>query len=1730
MSCRRRCDEPTCAYPFAGTTKANHRAEYHSGGHGFVYLGTLVRVHRRSDGKIPCPCGLESHARYSFKKLTALNKQLPHPGPEASEWSDHPLNSRANPSPAPPSSSPIPTSPYVEHITSSSSHEPQRTSQQHSPGQDTLSPPPNSSGSALETRQGSDMAEEGSEGVHHVDDNVEGLDLGCRAGIEVHEDVEMRDRVGELVEDGDSTGDEGLSEEGEPSDEEAQQTDDSMAIDCVSRQDAINSLARFNTLVEPAYHLVVCTECAIPVRMDDMYTHQKTKHFQSFHLPPELKLPSRAQFRSLVVALDADKPVDVPGGPIPRIQGVQIVQGLKCAISDCVGAVFGVSQGKSRPLQRHQLRDHPEVAIADRRSFVVPSHPLSNSRKDRRFVEVFPTTSSTAPCLQHIVKAADSCNLLEHEQVFTVASNEREKNAVFAQSRWDEVLNGVNLSLLMATISSSKRDAFPSFKRLKLIAREYYKEVTERLPTLPVLTRSDLKHQPFRRPQDMKTVLEDSDRTAQFLAFLIVHINTPVDHFPIPLHPEVTAHLESLSVNLSNESTPDSDLGNAIHEAVWLILSKPSTQYIQNELMCPFTRFIIAATLNDSGTFVRAKVITPVMAQAQWCFRATAAEEVIRLQSAYNGDSLLAYKTHVERYLTDGHPVLFTTLRQNMNFLRALASRQQGLARFSWNIERTVISIDGFPIAVSSYISGVHNTVKNVTTQIDHLFRGCPYSDILQLIEDAMVPAQSGQPRWFRDRPSGDKIRYSFFEESENGLQELRPRLLNHLIEDPKLFTVVDEKLIPKNGAILRWFSELDDIVRGLYYLICTTWGGGSRGTEIEHLLYANHPRNLRNVFIINGLLTIVTEYQKTQSIAGAGKLIARTPAFQVNRLLILVLGVAYWAAGYIGCYIGMDKLNCQRYFYEVFVVTGVSMESKDFSKVLGSLNSIHLGIELKLSDFRQLSACLLISSTSTSFFDPNDEDPNVVAAHESFGHSLDMGRVNYGLDSTSEATGLAADAVAHMQQVSIRWQVFLKLVHPVLESQVGVGIQNPGHNSSSVNAHITAHFQSFAALVDERFNVFEKRTQATIRREIESMGIQILEQIRNAKEIPSYHNPRRAPVHPAARQALKAVLRRKYNPYLGFTSAEQAELVNSVGSSLHVFGIIETGGGKSLAFFGAPFLFPKKLFVVVSPLVALTQDLRRRLLETGINGGVWNEELINIHTAQLVLVSAHKAGNDEFHNWITSEGVRLRLQRIFVDEAHKIATDQNFRSCFRRFSYLTRSSVPITFLSGSLMPKSMPKILDTMGIKDLALVDEIRRYSGRPNLKYVVEKVEGEEEAISKVLEFVQAETLKMEPQDRGIIFTRTRKDADSIAEALDIPKYLGGMSPKERMEAENRWRKRINPQDHWIVATQAFGQGVDYPHVRRVIHLDPMDLLDYFQETARSGRDGLPALCHCFYSKLPPPLPDLNEIDHSGRGDMILFLKTVHCLRMSFACFDRVTHSCIALNGELCSNCEKLQEVPYEFSTLDLPRFDKTLVPDTFTSSSTSVPSTVESNAAILNASYDAGTQQLIKFTKILEAIVRHGCLDCWVESKFHGPSTAHKRHWAFDSILGTLLQIQMHSTDFWPFCYNCWIPFRSPCHHPPTTPYEILDPERCIHLVNDGLTGNLIAALPSLIALIFTFEIGGERVYLHRIAEFLGKRWDDVGELADWLHEPVTDPSVVPNPVVFLNTYCDLFKNLD
>ncbi|KAJ3925639.1 MAG: hypothetical protein NXY57DRAFT_967497 [Lentinula lateritia] len=251
-------------------------------------------------------------------------------------------------------------------------------------------------------------------------------------------------------------------------------------------------------------------------------------------------------------------------------------------------------------------------------------------------------------------------------------------------------------------------------------------------------------------------------------------------------------------------------------------------------------------------------------------------------------------------------------------------------------------------------------------------------------------------------------------------------------------------------------------------------------------------------------------------------------------------------------------------------------------------------------------------------------------------------------------------------------------------------------------------------------------------------------------------------------------------------------------------------------------------------------------------------------HPAQLILVSAHKAGSDEFLHWITCDPVRQSLKRVFIDEAHKVVTDSDFRSCFKRFPSLARSSVPITFLSGSLMPPYMPVILEALEINDAAVVGEICRYSGRRNLKYVVERTV-QEGYLENIMQLVQRENERAGEQDWGIIFLSTLKEGSGF------PIYSG-------VEQYNS------------------GQGVDYSSVRTTVHKDSQELINWYQEAGRAGRDGLPAL----YPQLPFPSEDPLAIDRVIRLDVVLFLRSLACLRMALVAFDREAHSYIALHGE--------------------------------------------------------------------------------------------------------------------------------------------------------------------------------------------------------------------------------------
>ncbi|KAF5351279.1 hypothetical protein D9757_014549 [Collybiopsis confluens] len=1581
-------------------------------------LGNRVQISRGLDGRLPCPCGAEIHSRYNFQKLHNLLRRTNHPGPYESTNEDIPFQIHA---PSPPSND---LNPNSDPYTTSSIRE--SLSNENLLGQ--------------------------IENEDTMDVDIPGENDAPQEIVESIPDLDIAD--GQDDSDGE---------------DEMVLTDDvSLSMPADHSPDAYSNpesfLLRYGIRVEPAYRLVVCLECQEILHSQSIYNHKVIKHYRNTkNLPINTRLPLSADILAAIEKLGGRdiEPPEPSSGPIKRISGVKVVSGKKCTFRDCTGHIYA----SRSPMLKHQSKHAGAKSLAHSTTPVL-CQPLNLVKEFRRYIEVTPVVEQPGDAsLDLLLQAAEDCNLLKLDNTFRQAISEQEKSAVFSQTRWDHLLNNVNIEQLLLLSAQSGLFSQPRFSLLRTLVEEYYQSIVPKLVQIPVLVRRQLltadssrplKNQPFRRPQQLGTVSRDADCITHFLSFLIVHHESPINEYPIVLHENC----------LDENKLPKPEFLVSIHQTVWAILSETSREFLNNDEFCPFTRFLIAAHLKKHGQIERAHAITPFIARAQWAFRATASQQLIVVKDQYGGNFEDAF-VFVRKFVSEGSQTLFNSLRQTLHLLSALAYRQQGMARFIWSRDRRTLSIDGFPVHIPTFLNNVRQTLVDVTKQIKELFRGFDMDSILVHIDQSMVPDESGQSKWFIDQISNDDERYSFINEDRNGLNSGHRLFLQFLLDYSGLFHRDGNQLVANRKKVNQWFEELGTVVRGLYYLVVTTWGGGARGTETEKLLFAN--RHSRNLLLINGLLTIITEYSKTQSMTGAGHIIARAPAFQVSRLLVLLISTLYPAAGYINCFIGADKLHCLPYFYEIFVLHGNSMTTKDFTRTLGEFNQANAGLDLKLADFRQFMSCVLISSTHCSFTDPDEEDENVRAAHESFNHSVETGRQMYGVDDVGKRTRIAPDALARMQQVSLRWHAFIGLLHPILLEKIPVNASiEQSFNSAETTALIETHFRSFQGFVQGQLEGYEVRTQQVLVRLFESLSTQLLERINPNGEAPSYSNPHRIPVPPQLLTILRQTFGRMFTT---FKSPEQAELINSSRSNLHVIGVLATGGGKSMSFFGAAKIYPHSLFIVISPLIALTHDHEAHRISLSIKGGIWGNTNLDPHEAQIVFVSAHLATTEAFIDWASSVAIQKRLRRIFLDEAHQVLTAQDYRVCFRLLHRLVQLGVPITCLTATLMTRCTPVLLSTLKITDISIVDEIRSYTGRKNLKYHVEHIHESEHILGRFQNIVQSYSPDFSPNDRGIIYCRLVQDVEEVGKTLGCPIYVGRMDDYERKRAVARWKEARNEVDRWIACTEAFGQGVDYAHVRVTIHRDPWELINWVQETGRLGRDGHRAVSFTFWSDLPPAL-NAHDSDFCGRQEMRGLLRSNECIRLGFAALDREAHSCTALGAELCSRCEDTSNILLTFLEL------------------ANLPVSVQTNAQQLRRQREAGESELLELKSILDSLANSPCPDCWVYGGEHPRPNAHDRHHAFN-IQQNTLKLSWVVNDNWPFCWVCWVPFRRPCNHPPSTPGQVIKLENCPYQLLDSVTQKIVPIIPHLILLIFSHSArrSDSKEFQQRMADKLG-----------------------------------------
>ena len=333
--------------------------------------------------------------------------------------------------------------------------------------------------------------------------------------------------------------------------------------------------------------------------------------------------------------------------------------------------------------------------------------------------------------------------------------------------------------------------------------------------------------------------------------------------------------------------------------------------------------------------------------------------------------------------------------------------------------------------------------------------------------------------------------------------------------------------------------------------------------------------------------------------------------------------------------------------------------------------------------------------------------------------------------------------------------------------------------------------------------------------------------------------------------------LLKKYWGYDDFRGI-QREIIESIGSGHDTLGLMPTGGGKSITF-QVPALAMEGVCIIITPLIALMKDqvhhLRQRgIMAAAIYSGMQHDDIIRIlencilGSTKLLYVSPERLGSGLFQTKLR----HMKVSFITVDEAHCISQwGYDFRPSYLQIAEIRRicPDVPVLALTATATPKVVEDICDKLTLSTPHTFNIFRMSFERKNLTYLVSH------AMDKRTELIQ---LLNGEKGAAIVYVRSRRHAREVAEllteaGLSATFYHAGLEHAVKDQRQRDWqhdRVRI------MVATNAFGMGIDKPDVRIVAHYDCPDSIEaYFQEAGRAGRDGQPSRAILLYNAADEP-----------------------------------------------------------------------------------------------------------------------------------------------------------------------------------------------------------------------------------------------------------------------------------
>lgn len=859
--------------------------------------------------------------------------------------------------------------------------------------------------------------------------------------------------------------------------------------------------------------------------------------------------------------------------------------------------------------------------------------------------------------------------------------------------------------------------------------------------------------------------------------------------------------------------------------------------------------------------------VTAWYAGLLWCARLLKLENIfgveLSIDQAEDPDDMTEkatayFKTQFEKWMVRGTYGPVSIIIEWMAYGKGHRNREGGMPRLMWHADEKTMQYLGQPLKTVDFCRAARTGLTEASTFLDRVLGG-HWTELergidLARIKDDLMKGAAGN---------------SFVTQRGNDWLRCGPRRLMDLIGH-KLWNA--ERNEWRVSAVIRWLSCLREF-KMAHLGNVHIWGGQpGRGPEVMTMRHCDGQQLIRNVFVFDGQVFLVTDRDKSKAIRDIGIKVARFLHESVGKMMI----------AYIAWVLPLECLLLrEKGLYNVIgrgTASGVEVSDKasrekernrllsdgwlwadlrpgfkgrwstdELSKRLISLMGRFADIELGVSDYRHVSIEMgrKIKGIVVRQVEAEDDGGDDYDETQPDEQLVQMTKFDFVFDLQSThgrriagqhyavnnmfPNNLQPDKVASFREVSRLWHCFLE--------------QKPSRTEVVEDgAHEQQQLQTPPSSVAEGSRSNTKRT----------FGATELGEDRASVPARKKHKPAtgqdditedRAVDNRAVERGLRALIGSRAARW---KSAEQKEGMRRImamrgGEVLIV--VLPTGGGKSV-FFTLPALLPstrEEVDVVIVPFIALADDIVKNAVESGIDCIRWQSAAVDgrehpQRAPQLLVVSADLAETEEFIMHADMLRAQGKLRRIFVDECHTVIMDVSYRRKLEKLRGIHRYGCPVVLLTATL-PVGLEGWFRTVMIAEDA--DMIRASTVKLNIRYRVVKVKGGRSGMEKaVMVFAGQLGERMGGDQKGVIYCRSQKQTGDLAKALRCGAYHSDMSAKSREEVLASWVEGQS-DSRWIVATTGLGTGVNIKGIVAVIHADkPYGLVDFMQQTGRGGR----------------------------------------------------------------------------------------------------------------------------------------------------------------------------------------------------------------------------------------------------------------------------------------------------